>query len=130
MGTLDGRATIKQDKVKLTIPDDATVRSFDLSYPVGTYSGWHKHPGIVIAVVVSGTVSRQTKDCNVETFSAGASFYETGPHFVWNPSPDVAATLKITQIYPLGATPREETEQFCPLPTIPSTIPTTTLPTS
>lgn len=119
-GTLDGPVTIKQDGIKLVVENtDATVRSFDLTYPVGTYSGWHQHPGIVVAVVESGKVSRQLKGCGVTTFVAGQSFYETGPHFVWNPDPTVPAKLKITQIYPAGELPRAETDQLCPMPVIP-----------
>jgi quercetin dioxygenase-like cupin family protein len=103
-GTLPGPATAKQDGVSLRTRGDTTVRSFTLTYPAGSDSGWHAHPGIVIAVVQSGTVERQV-GCEIETFSAGDSFTEVGPHDVKNVG-RVPAVLSITQIFPLGDPPR------------------------
>ena len=129
-GKLDGPVNIKQDGIGLKVHGgDATVREFDLTYPVGTYSGWHRHPGIVIAVVQSGTVKRQFKDCKVSTFKPGDAFYEVGDHFVWNPDAAIPAVLKITQIFPAGEEPREDSRQRCRPPAIPPTIsPTATSP--
>jgi quercetin dioxygenase-like cupin family protein len=98
VGTLPGPAKVKQDGVELKIREDATVRTFDLTYAPGADSGWHAHPGIVIAVVREGTVKRRA-GCEIETFSKGASFTEVGPHRVTNPS-SVDAVLSITQIFP------------------------------
>ncbi len=104
VGTLPGPAKVKQDGVELKTRGDATVRSFTLTYPVGSDSGWHAHPGIVIAVVQSGTVLRQA-GCKIETFTAGDSFTEVGPHDVKNAGTE-QAVLSITQIFPLGDPPR------------------------
>jgi hypothetical protein len=129
VGALDGRINIKQDGIQLKIQhDDSIVREFDLTYPVGTFSGWHRHPGLVIAVVQSGTVKRQFDDCVVSTFTVGQAFYEVGDHFVWNPDPAVPAVLKITQILPADLSPREESEQQCPLPNIPPVLSPTVPP--
>jgi hypothetical protein len=112
-GVLDGPGSIHQDGINLVIgKGDATVRSFDLTYPVDSSSGWHMHPGIVIAVVVSGTVSRQLKDCSIATFSAGEAFTEVGPHLVWNPGM-AEAVLRITQVFPTGEAPRTNTDPYC-----------------
>ncbi len=98
VGVLDGPATVTQDGVKLVIPADSTVRSFELRYPAKSYSGWHKHWGIVVATVKSGTVKRQS-GCTVTTFRAGDSFTEVGAHYVYNNKSE-DAILEITQIYP------------------------------
>ena len=68
----------------------------------GATSGWHKHPGIVLAVVKSGTVTRKSKCERTETFTAGQAFTEVGAHFVRNPGTE-PAVLAITQILPADA---------------------------
>ena len=59
-GILAGPDVAKADGIKLKNRQDATVRTFTLTYAVGGDSGWHEHPGIVIAVVKSGTVHRKS----------------------------------------------------------------------
>jgi quercetin dioxygenase-like cupin family protein len=106
-GTLDdsGRRILRiaQDGIDLRIREEATVLTTELVYAPGQESGWHTHPGIVIAVVSEGSVVRQTPDrrgrCVSETFGEGDAFYEVGPHFVSNPG-DEPALLRITRIYP------------------------------
>jgi quercetin dioxygenase-like cupin family protein len=97
-GTIDGRTDIKQDKVELKTKSSSLVTAFTLRYAPGSYSGWHSHPGIVVAVVTSGSVDRQT-GCQIDHFTAGQAFTEVGTHRVSNPG-SVDAILEITQIYP------------------------------
>ncbi len=112
-GILDdsGRRVLRiaQDRVDLKVKRETTVTTFELTYPPGSSSGWHSHAGIVVAVVVSGSVTRQM-GCDVETFGVGDAFYEVGPHLVTNPD-DEEAVLSITRIYPTElAGPRTEEE--------------------
>jgi len=104
----DGHRPFKaqQDGVKLMSHGATNVTTFDLTYPPGSFSGWHSHPGIVIAVVRSGEVVRQS-GCRSETFGPGDAFTEVGPHHVSNAT-DAPAVLSITRIYPTAdaATPR------------------------
>lgn len=117
-GTLDdsGRRLLRiaQDGVELRVRAESTVLTTELVYQPGQESGWHSHPGIVIAVVREGAVVRQSVDrrgrCVSETFGVGDSFYEVGPHFVSNPG-DAPALLRITRIFPADmTTPRLEEE--------------------
>ena len=117
-GTLDdsGRRILRiaQDGVELRVRDESTVLTTELVDQPGQESGWHSHPGIVIAVVRQGAVVRQTVDrrgrCVAETFEVGDAFYEVGPHFVSNPA-DEPALLRITRIFPADmTTPRLEEE--------------------
>lgn len=117
-GTLDdsGRRLLRvaQDGVELRVRAETTVLTTELVYQPGQESGWHSHPGIVIAVVREGAVVRQSVDrrgrCVSETFGVGDSFYEVGPHFVSNPG-DAPALLRITRIFPADmTTPRLEEE--------------------
>ena len=113
-GTLDGPQRTQQDGVSLSARRDTTVRTFELTYAIGGYSGWHAHPGIVVAVVKQGTVVRQAGCAKPETFTVGQSFTELGSHFVRNQYTSatepgaVPAVLSITQIYPAGEPPRQD----------------------
>ncbi|HEY8721090.1 cupin domain-containing protein [Pengzhenrongella sp.] len=114
-GVLDGSASdstkATQDGVTLKTTAETSVTTFDLTYPPGSYSGWHSHPGIVIAVVRSGSVVRQV-GCTSQTFTAGQSFTEVGTHYVSNPG-NVDAVLSITRIYPTSM-PTKRYEQDAP----------------
>ena len=115
-GTLEGPTRAQQDGVRLRTNQDMTVTTFELTYKVGGYSGWHRHPGIVLATVKSGVV-RQQVGCRTYTWRAGQSVTEVEPHFVSNryrkAGPGaVDAVLSITQIFPADAPlpPREEVD--------------------
>jgi len=106
---LDGPVRAHSNGVKLKTSRDAVVRSFTLTYESGGFSGWHKHPGIVLAVVQSGTVKRKLPCRRAEIFTAGQAFTEVGKHYVSNAdkTPEGAGTpavLLITQIAPKGTT--------------------------
>ena len=104
LGTLDGPSKAKKDHIELKVGSDTTVRTFTLTYPPGSSSGWHAHPGIVLAVVESGSVTRQFADCSApETFTAGQAFTEVPGHLVTNPGA-TDAVLRITQLFPAGTT--------------------------
>ena len=94
---------VRADGIKLKTKEDSTVRTFTLTYDVGGESGWHEHPGIVIAVVKSGVVDRKLGCKRAERFTAGQAFTEVGPHFVSNPG-NVPAVLEITAIFPTDLT--------------------------
>ena len=102
-----GPNKVSQDGIELKTKTETDVTTFDLTYPPGSFSGWHAHPGIVLVVVKSGSVVRQT-DCGPgETFTVNDAFTEVGPHYVSNPGSE-PAVLSITRIYPTSAesTPR------------------------
>ncbi|GAB2868455.1 cupin domain-containing protein [Streptomyces deserti] len=68
-------------KIKAKGPTDVVFRS--LTIAPGGSTGWHYHPGQVIAVVKSGTLTRALQDCSIETTPAGSSFVEpAGSHHI------------------------------------------------
>lgn len=116
-GDLDGPAKAKKDKIELKVDQDTTVRAFTLTYKPGSNSGWHRHPGIVVAIVEKGTVTRQLEnDCRVVTFTQGDVFTEVVGHLVTNPSSTDDAVLRITQFFPAGATPLRQDIEDNPCP--------------
>lgn len=54
-----------------------TVRKVVLA-PDGGTTGWHYHPGPVLAVINSGELTRVFTDLSVETVGAGRCFVESG----------------------------------------------------
>ncbi|GAA1850854.1 hypothetical protein ACFFOM_04390 [Microlunatus capsulatus] len=108
-GTLDGGTRARQDGIALRTREDATVRTFTLTYPALAESGWHQHPGVVLATVESGTVVQRV-GCRSNTWRAGQSFTEVAPHLVVNPSATEPAVLRITQVVPVGAPLRENVD--------------------
>jgi quercetin dioxygenase-like cupin family protein len=57
----------------------------------GGYSGWHSHPGILIATVVSGTIDFYDSDCQRRTVTPGGVYFENGnPHGIVNTGKDNA----------------------------------------
>lgn len=43
----------------------------------GGFTGWHTHPGPLLVVVESGTLTHYDARCGVETYTAGQAFEET-----------------------------------------------------
>lgn len=107
-GTLDGPSRASQDGITLKTRGDVTVRDFTLTYPVAATSGWHQHPGIVLATVEQGTVLQQV-GCRTYRRTQGESFTEVAPHKITNAVSTGTeeagrAVLRITQIVPAGTT--------------------------
>lgn len=69
-GTSEGKLKVKTPKGRT----DVTVRTITIA-PGGS-TGWHTHPGQLIAVVQSGTLTRTLDDCSVEVTPAGTAFIE------------------------------------------------------
>jgi quercetin dioxygenase-like cupin family protein len=55
-------------------PTDIYVQQVD--FPGHATSGWHMHPGLVLATVKTGTITFHF-GCRVESFSAGQTFAES-----------------------------------------------------
>jgi hypothetical protein len=91
------------------------VSTFDLTYGPNSESGWHSHQGIVVVVVKSGPVVRQTPCDDAEVFTVGDAFTEVGSHNVSNPD-STPAVLSITRILPTAEVgePRIEDQRKAP----------------
>src|SRR4051794_19628298 len=76
MGTLAAGQQVNTDRLKFQTKARADVAMFSVTYEPLGFSGWHTHPGIVIAVVQSGAVIRQV-GCSTHTYGAGESFIES-----------------------------------------------------
>ena len=98
IGVLDGPSKAKNDGIELKVKQDTAVRVFTLTYPVGSTSGWHSHPGVVVATVDAGTVRRQIGR-KADSFSVGDTFTEPSRTRVTDLGA-TAAVLRTTQFFP------------------------------
>ncbi|MFD3666053.1 cupin domain-containing protein, partial [Streptomyces sp. NPDC058659] len=99
-GTSDGKLRIKPPKGDT----DVVVRTITIA-PGGS-TGWHHHPGQLVAVVQAGTLTRTLDDCSVEVTSAGAAFVEAsgGKHVhVGRNLGTEPVVLYVTYLLPKGA---------------------------
>lgn len=79
----------------------------------GGYTGWHTHPGPLLVVVESGTLTHYDRHCEVTTYSSGEAFEETpganAVHMGANLG-DEPVVLDVTYVVPDGASLRNEAD--------------------
>lgn len=75
------------------------------------YTGWHTHPGPLLVVVASGTLTHYDRHCHVQTYSAGQAFEESAGsrhvHMGTNRT-DGPVVLEVTYVVPAGGPLRDE----------------------
>jgi quercetin dioxygenase-like cupin family protein len=76
--TLANKVHLNSDRVKFQTKGPTDVRVARVVIGPGGYSGWHHHPGMVIAAVLSGTVTFTESDCSSKTYGPGSVFVEYG----------------------------------------------------
>ncbi len=104
-------------KAKAKSPVDIVVRKHD--YAVGSYTGWHSHPGPVFITVTLGQLTYYEYDdpaCAPHVVSAGHGFVDNGRgHIVRNESGQLAQDVSVI-IAPVGGVFRGELDApgpFC-----------------
>jgi len=76
-----------------------------ITFGADSTSGWHRHPGVVLVTVKSGTLTRYDSRCRSETVTAGQSFWESSGHdagLVRNEGTD-PVVVYVTYIIPTDA---------------------------
>ena len=96
-------------KAKAKSPVDIVVRKHD--YAIGSYTGWHSHPGPVFITVTLGQLTYyeyDDPDCAPHVVSAGHGFVDNGRgHIVRNESGQLAQDVSVI-IAPVGGAFRGE----------------------
>jgi hypothetical protein len=121
VSTLIGRGTYDEFKIKREMPGleldlkaktDIDIASQIITFPKGTDSGWHKHPGPVFITVVSGTMTFYDSgdpDCSPVVVTAGQGFVDLGEHaHIARNESGLPATNVVTYFVPVGAALRIE----------------------
>jgi hypothetical protein len=76
-----------------------------VSFPPGSSSGWHTHPGFLVSTQLTGTLTKYGTDCSSQTYNPGQSWTETGAStFIVKNETSTAASDIVTFIAP-GGTP-------------------------
>jgi quercetin dioxygenase-like cupin family protein len=81
LGPIHVQSKVAGFDVELKTHDDADVAVANIAITQGGYSGWHYHPGPVLVVVKSGTITFYSADepnCAPKVHPAGTSFTEAG----------------------------------------------------
>jgi quercetin dioxygenase-like cupin family protein len=103
-GTMQEPFTLKRADASEVVFQQVTIQP-------GGHTGWHSHPGKLLAVVKSGTFTRYLADCTFKTFTQGESFIETNKtHLGRNNDSSVPVELYVTYINPPGSPLRTEAE--------------------
>ena len=81
LGTFHMQSKFNGYDVELKSHDNTDVAVANIGIAAGGSSGWHAHPGPVLVVVKSGTITRYGGDnpgCAADVFGPGTTFTEQG----------------------------------------------------
>jgi quercetin dioxygenase-like cupin family protein len=103
-GTLVSPVRANADGIVLRTDHSTDHAVQTITFRPGSTSGWHRHPGVVLVTVQSGTLAHYDSSCDRFTVSAGQAFWESGPHqtVVRNETAH-DAVVYVTYILPTGA---------------------------
>ena len=116
---LDQDVQVNNDRVKFQTKDPTDIRVQRLTFGANSTTGWHHHPGLVMVVVQSGTISLWETDCSQKQYGPGspngAVFIEALPNAHQATSQN-GATVYVTYVAPSADPPVfrvEEQVPFC-----------------
>jgi len=99
------------DGIRVESKDAVGFTVAHLTFAPGGTTGWHVHPGPVLVIVKTGSVTKYSaEDCTAQTYTAGQAFVEnglTGENMVRNDGSVLAETI-MTFITPPGAPIRDD----------------------
>jgi quercetin dioxygenase-like cupin family protein len=96
--------TIDIPLVTCNVAKPCDVVQQKITYQPGGSSGWHSHPGLVMVVVTSGSLTRYMSDCSKETFTVGQTAVELGANWIMTIRNEASAPAEMlaTLIVPAG----------------------------
>jgi len=101
-------AEINSDRIKFQTKDAVTVRMQSATWTANSTSGWHHHPGVIIGVVTSGSVTIWDGACNQTTYGPGlshGSVFLEGDDKIMQATSSGGATEYVTHFVPYSTTP-------------------------
>ena len=103
LGSMDDRQQVNTDRIKFQTKDPVDVANYKVVYDAGGFSGWHTHPGFLIATIKSGHILRQVGCGAVVQYGPGDSFVESDEQpagTVRNASTTDSAEIYVAQVVP------------------------------
>ena len=105
-GTFHVKSKADGYKVDLKTKDDTDILVTNLAVAAGGHSGWHSHPGPVLVVVKTGTLTHYDANdptCTGKVYPAGTVFIEeAGDVHIARNEGAVEATMVATSFLPAG----------------------------
>jgi hypothetical protein len=103
-GTLAQPAHVETSDIHFHSNTALTLVTQRVELQPGGSSGWHMHPGLVLATVTQGTVTLHGSSCDTQAYSATESFMEPAfrPVMVTNDTGAVADFV-VTYAVPAGS---------------------------
>jgi quercetin dioxygenase-like cupin family protein len=101
--------------IKTKVKGDSDVYIVQNTFPPGTHSGWHTHPGPSLITVTSGELTvyeASDPTCTPIIYTAGQSFTDIGcgdVHLIRNEG-SIDAVAIVVQIVPAGAVRRTDAD--------------------
>jgi quercetin dioxygenase-like cupin family protein len=107
--TLFESVQMNEDRIKFQTKDPTDLVAQQVTFAPGATSGWHHHPGVILVLVKSGTVTVHDENCQTKSYTAGQAFIEGGtePMMVSNEGSETAVDVA-TQVAPTGSAFRIE----------------------
>lgn len=110
-------AHINEERIKFQTKDPTVVRVQRLTFAAGGFTGWHRHPGVLVVAVQSGSVTLVDADCTSKTYGPGmpdGAVFIDGFDHAHEARSASGATLWVTYVAPTPAFRFEEPAQTCP----------------
>ncbi len=95
------RGTTHRD-ISLRVRHPADVVFARVTLQPGGSTGWHTHPGPLLAVVESGTLTHYDRRCHTRTYTAGQAFKETQRVHMGANKTSAPVVLDVTYLVPGG----------------------------
>ena len=115
---------LKNDGVRLETRGPVDLRVQKIVIGPGGYSGWHHHPGLVIASVASGAVTfTSASDCTATTYGPGlpdGTVFAEDSKTAGQASSVTGATIYVTYIVPHAVPGLFRIEDIVPPPCTPN----------
>jgi quercetin dioxygenase-like cupin family protein len=99
--TILARGTTDRD-IRLHAKQPTELVFVRVTLQPGGSTGWHTHPGPLLAVVESGTLTHYDRGCHAQTYTAGQAFKETQRVHMGANETSAPVVLDVTYIVPGG----------------------------
>ena len=106
-GTVPKRFDAESAGIELEADRKIDVAVARVTYPTGSTSGWHTHPGPTVVTITKGTFTFVMEDCSRHKYVPGETFVEPGPRMVarLNNKKGEPGEIVVTFFAPVGADP-------------------------
>ena len=104
----DDPDAINSDKIKFQTKEPTITRIQSATWAAGSTSGWHNHPGVILGVVTSGTVTVWDGNCGQKTYGPGlplGAVFVEGDDEIMQATSSGGATEYVVHVVPQTSPP-------------------------